>query len=145
MLWDRNSKHSTLIPQSFHTGQGSLASISLSWELYQLRSWIMERKYLNTRISVSSGGLFSVRTPPTPPNHQLQWTPPTCMLNLQIQWTPIKISLYSFQICNSNRLQWTPMGISLYWFQIFNTNGLQQESHCMLTWLAWEFHKTHLN
>ena len=63
---------------------------------------------------VSSGGLFSVRTPPTPPNHQLQWTPPTCILNLQLQWTPMGISLYSFQICNSNGLQWTPMGISSY-------------------------------
>ena len=81
------------------------------------RVWIPSR-------SVSSGGLFSVRTPPTAPNHQLQWTPPTCMLNPQLQWTPMDsnglqwtpmgISLYSFQICNSNGLQWTPMGISLY-------------------------------
>ena len=36
------------------------------------------------------GDLFSVRTPPTPPNHQLQWTPPEFLDSNGLQWVYIE-------------------------------------------------------
>ena len=36
------------------------------------------------------GGVFLVRTPPTPPNHQLQWTPPEFLDSNGLQWVYIE-------------------------------------------------------
>ena len=55
---------------------------------------------------VSSGGLFSVQTPPTPPNHQLQWTPPEFLDSNGLQWVYIENIQEVLSLTTSNVRQW---------------------------------------